>query len=939
MIDFSLLKTKKKYQIPKIYFWSVFIICIIPAILSAFGVDLSYDQYKIISFSKTTSNDLNNQVISKTFNSIWIVFSIAVGFFTATLIFIDFKIKRDISAPIIGIVLICTSVFDLFHLLITSEALNTGNDVDTAIYFSWFISRILHAVLLLSGTLLILNIKPKWVKETKDRIRFIRIIGSIYFLITFTLIIYFLNVKIPNLFIHANYFITHPLELFTVFIYLIWGILVMPKLLKLYPSIFSQLLMLSIIPAVFSNIHMSVYYETFDSDYNFAQFLKLITYLVPLIGISLNYSRNITRQHETNLKLDKEIQEREKIQHDLEKRQTLLQHAEQMAKMGSWELDIATNEMTWSNSLYKIMGLKNSKVNPNLETMGKLVSANFRSDFDKQLKDAIDNESSFTSEYEIIRPDGKKRAILGQWNFFKKDKKLIGTCLDITDLKEANHKLEQNEALLRETEAISHNGSFEWIAETNHLLCSDELYQIHGMLPQSVSIDINLYQTFIHPEDIARCEKTLQKALLKRKRFVLEYRVIKPNNEVRFIYATAKILVNQANQIQKVIGNLQDITELKNTAILLEKTESIYRTIASNVPDSAVLMFDKNYFVILAEGPILDQLSYKVPIKVGLHINEIYEEQECALVKNLLESAFKGKEYQFIKEYPNRKIFLIDYKPVKNAVGEIFNVMMVMHNITNIKTVQKNLERKVEELNRSNKDLEQFAYVASHDLQEPLRKIRSFGDRLTSKLSNQITEEGLDYIRRMQNASERMQVLIDDLLTFSRITRKGENFVDVDLKIHIQKIIEDLEFTIEKKNAKINLEVAHSIKAIPGQIRQLFQNIISNALKFTKQDTQPVITIKSIILKGVAIGIETLNQEADYCIINVIDNGIGFDEQYADKIFELFQRLHTRNEFQGTGIGLAVCKKIVDNHNGVITVNSKLNIGTTFNIILPLEQL
>ena len=163
-------------------------------------------------------------------------------------------------------------------------------------------------------------------------------------------------------------------------------------------------------------------------------------------------------------------------------------------------------------------------------------------------------------------------------------------------------------------------------------------------------------------------------------------------------------------------------------------------------------------------------------------------------------------------------------------------------------------------------------------------------------------------------------------------------YVDVDLHDEFQKIIEDLEYTIEKKNATIDLMVNHHIDAIPSQIRQLFQNLLSNAIKLTKEGVPPLVEIKSEILKGEALDNERLEQNKDYCRITLKDNGIGFDQQYADKIFELFQRLHTRNEYQGTGIGLAVCKKIVDKHNGEIIVSSKQNEGTTFAIILPVKH-
>ncbi len=424
-----------------------------------------------------------------------------------------------------------------------------------------------------------------------------------------------------------------------------------------------------------------------------------------------------------------------------------------------------------------------------------------------------------------------------------------------------------------------------------------------------------------------------------KKNFSIEYRIIRPDREVRYIYLTAKVILTKDAEINKIIGNLQDITELKNAAILLEKTESIYKTIASNVPDSIVLMFDKDFQLILFDGPILGSIKFKNELYTGIQLKEIYPDEEYEQNVDILTRAFEGEEFQIEKDFEeDDKTFMIDYKPVINSSGQIFNVMVVMHDITEIKKVQKSLESKVEELNSSNQDLEQFAYVASHDLQEPLRKIRAFGDRLQTKHSANIAEEGLDYIKRMQSASERMQTLIDDLLTFSRVTRTDEGYVQVDLHDHLQKIIEDLEFTIEKKNAIIDLMVNHHIYAIPGQIRQLFQNLVSNAIKFTVEGVRPVVEIKSEILRGDTFDEPQLEQNKDYCKITVKDNGIGFDQQYSEKIFELFQRLHTRNEYQGTGIGLAVCKKIVEKHSGIIKVNSKQGDGTMFTIILPVNH-
>lgn len=930
-INILLFKTRKGLGIPLPYFLIVFIICIVPTLLSVFHINLSRD-----TFSNSQTGDITTVPIGTVYNSIWVLFGIATGIFTFILTFIDFKVKKDISAPIIGLTLFCIAILDMLHLLIAEGVVILPIAFNDALYISWLTGRILTALFLIAGTSLILLIRLKWIRKFEQKIKLLKVLGFTYLLITIFSIIIIVNIEdLPNFIKETTGFIHHPLELLTVLLFFIWGAFIMPKLIKIFPSIFSQLLVLSMIPAIFSAIHMSVSASPFDTDFNTAQFLRLFSFIIPLIGISLNYSRNISKQHEKNLNLDKEVQEREKIQRDLESRQNLLKHAETIANMGSWELKISNKEMVWSDSLYKILGLSPFAIKPNLTSMLEMVTPAFRSELENKINDSVKSNRTFNLEYQINRADGNIRYIQGQGQFIPENKKIIGTCLDITDLKETSSKLEQNEALLKEAESISHNGSFEWYNDKDIIFWSDELYRIHGFMPNSINIDLGFYKTLIHPDDLERCGNIFKKAVSLNKNFVLEYRIVRPNNEIRFLYGNARIVKEHDGATLKVFGTVQDITELKNTAILLEKTESIYKTIAKNVPDSAVMMYDKDFNLILFDGPMVDNFSFKNEPKIGINIKDLYDFEYYENVKALLERAFKGEEIQYEKEIDNN-YFKINYVPVKNINQEVFNVMIVKQDISEIKEAQQDLEFKIDELNRSNQDLEQFAYVASHDLQEPLRKIRAFGDRLQTKFNKEISDEGLDYIKRMQSASERMQTLIDDLLTYSRVTRADEGYEVVDLHQQIQRVIEDLEFTIEKKNATLHLIANHKVNAIPGQIRQLFQNLISNAIKFTKENTPPVVEIKSEILKGDLLLYENLNPAKDYCKISISDNGIGFEEQYSTKIFALFQRLHTRNEYQGTGIGLAVCKKIVEKHNGQIHVSSQPNQGTTFTIILPI---
>ena len=260
--------------------------------------------------------------------------------------------------------------------------------------------------------------------------------------------------------------------------------------------------------------------------------------------------------------------------------------------------------------------------------------------------------------------------------------------------------------------------------------------------------------------------------------------------------------------------------------------------------------------------------------------------------------------------------------------------------------IQATLEQKVEERTRklveinrdlelSNTELQQYAYIASHDLQEPLRKILTFSRMIAERYMTD-RPEALSYLNRVINASERMRKLIDDLLNYSKITASPV-FKVTDLNKILSGTLSDLELTIKDKGAQLVVQDLPQVEVIPGQIRQVFQNLISNAIKFSKKDQKALIHIK-----GEIIAEKDIDSPADpmgaYCRISIKDNGIGFQEKYLDKIFTLFQRLHGKEEYEGTGIGLAIVKKIIDKHNGIISAHSEEGVGTTFIIVLPLKQ-
>lgn len=258
--------------------------------------------------------------------------------------------------------------------------------------------------------------------------------------------------------------------------------------------------------------------------------------------------------------------------------------------------------------------------------------------------------------------------------------------------------------------------------------------------------------------------------------------------------------------------------------------------------------------------------------------------------------------------------------------------------ITERVSIEQILEKKIEQLNLSNKELEEFAFIASHDIQEPLRKITTFITRLSLKYKHLLADEGAMYIDRITSSAENMRILINDLLEFSRISKTQLPFSSVDLNSILKQVKNDLEIIIEENGVKIESEELPVIEAIPSQMKQLIFNIINNAIKFKKAILNPVVKISVIQAGKQDIKQYNLNSEKKYYKIQIEDNGIGFEPEYAQKIFQVFLRLHGKSEFPGSGIGLAICKKIVERHQGLIFANSIPGKGSVFTFIIPDKQ-
>ena len=295
-------------------------------------------------------------------------------------------------------------------------------------------------------------------------------------------------------------------------------------------------------------------------------------------------------------------------------------------------------------------------------------------------------------------------------------------------------------------------------------------------------------------------------------------------------------------------------------------------------------------------------------------------------ILEMFQRARKGEEFTAIYQRPHEgKVlsFEMRFSPLRGRGRKLQGSALIMRDVTQVKEAEEKFEEYARRLEASNQELTDFAFIASHDLQEPLRKIQAFGDRLKIKQADRLTDEGRDFLERMQNAATRMQRLINDLLDYSRVTTKGRPPEPVDLAQVFSEVLSDLQIRIQETGARIEIGPLPPAMGDPTQLRQLFQNLVGNALKYHRAEVPPVITV-------------TLQRfESAPPRLAIRDNGIGFEPRHAEKIFEVFQRLHGRGEFEGTGIGLAICRKIVDRHGGTITAEGHPGEGATFFITFP----
>jgi PAS domain S-box-containing protein len=421
----------------------------------------------------------------------------------------------------------------------------------------------------------------------------------------------------------------------------------------------------------------------------------------------------------------------------------------------------------------------------------------------------------------------------------------------------------------------------------------------------------------------------------------------------RVTLLNARQVVTAERSATMILLAIEDITDRKREEQVLRESEKRLQAIIENLNEGLAIS-DLSGQLTYFNQPGLEMHGFSSLEEALLKLPQFHEMFEL--------SSLDGSVLKF-EEWPLARVIagevLADYEvclrrtdkdwqAILGYAGAIVKArngqplaFLTITDMTKRKRVEEKLKLYSAKLERSNGELQDFAQIASHDLHEPLRKILAFGDRLKRKAGESLDEECRDYLQRITSAAARMQSLITDLMTFSRVETKAQTFVAADLGVIAREVSADLETRIEQTGGRIEIEELPTIDADPVQMRQLLQNLIGNSLKYYRAGVPPVIRIYSQKLnerRRDSITKSGCLDQKQLCQILVADHGIGFDEKYLDRIFNMFQRLHKKGEYEGTGVGLAICRKIVDRHGGTITARSSPGKGATFVVTLPVKQ-
>ncbi|PBQ33212.1 histidine kinase [Sphingobacteriaceae bacterium] len=534
----------------------------------------------------------------------------------------------------------------------------------------------------------------------------------------------------------------------------------------------------------------------------------------------------------------------------------------------------------------------------------------------------------FNFSYQALKDaDGKVYAILNM-------------AVDVTQSVNDRKKLEEAEDKTRLALAAGNFGVWDSDFENNSVYLDSRCKELFGITAFD-DLTPEDFAKYVHPEDQKKIESAIAETIKKgQSDYRIEFRVLLPDNKLRWLRSYGKAYFN-ANGLSRIVGTSQDITSERESQ---NEQAKLLALVDNSVELMSLLGLDgKNSYVNKAGQQLLgfDSMAQVIETPISeLHAPEDFQKVNDEVLKALVEKGRWSGE-MIVRNLKTKELIPVYNNTVRihdPETGEVLGFGAVMRDMRPELEARRTQQRTNDlqaantNLKRSNEELEQFAYVASHDLQEPLRKIQMFSDLILSSPND--SDYLIKQVVKVAAASKRMSALVKDLLNYSRLSSVTQDFETVDLNEVMRNVMTDLDLTIKSASAQIHFTGLPKVLGLPLQLYQLLLNLTSNSLKFIKAN--PIISIRAQSCIGGQGGVyDHLIKGVSYWYLTFEDNGIGFEQEYADKIFTIFQRLHNNRDYSGTGIGLAICKKAVENHHGFIYASSNPGEGATFHIYLP----
>lgn len=568
----------------------------------------------------------------------------------------------------------------------------------------------------------------------------------------------------------------------------------------------------------------------------------------------------------------------------------------------------------------------------------------------------LKDEESYSYQARLVHKAGNWRyfrTLVSVLNRNENDQasSMLFVAQDVTQEMETGNEYRRLEELFNDTQDVLKFGVWEWNIPDNTMIWSSGLYRLFGYDPiaEKAALDISpeFYLEHICEEDR---EKVVQdrELLLNHHTYDSYYRIRDRNGRIKDVRDKCKVIRNKKNELVRVIGSTMDVTEqlqlyrdLADYKRIKQENEEFleYGTWEYDVASDRFRWSDGMYRLFGYDpdshrGLEITEELYKK------HVDEEAFDKLAMARSGMLQNQEEKYSWEFSITTVNGKTKQIETsgKLIYGDNGKWIKTIGTSRDITQLRNYQQTLEEKIRVLNRSNKELEEFAYVASHDLNEPLRKITTFIERLNSRYKGELGDDGRLYLNRIVASVDNMRHLIDTLLEFSRTARNNQPPALTDLNDILEEVRSDLELKIEETNTTIIADKLPVLEAVPSQIKQIFDNLLNNSIKFRKAGVNPNIIIESQKLTKKQKEEWKLDKDRNYFKIEFSDNGIGFEQEYSEKIFQIFQRLHGKAEYPGSGIGLAICRKITDHLNGIISAHGEPGKGAIFTLILPERQ-